>query len=67
MSLAAALAFGACALLPEGRLETHILAVIDAQAAAWNRGDTDGYMAGYWRSDELRFVFDGVACAAGTT
>jgi len=33
-----------------------IRAVLDAQAAAWNRGDIDGYMAGYAQSDETMFV-----------
>ncbi|MBX3245061.1 MAG: DUF4440 domain-containing protein [Acidobacteria bacterium] len=26
------------------------------QTAAWNRGDVEGFMAGYMRSDELIFV-----------
>jgi beta-aspartyl-peptidase (threonine type) len=30
-------------------------AVLDAQAAAWNRGDLLGFMDGYWHSDELTF------------
>lgn len=29
--------------------------VLNAQVAAWNRGDLDGYMAGYWRSPDLEF------------
>ncbi|MEA2344197.1 MAG: hypothetical protein QOF63_2366 [Thermoanaerobaculia bacterium] len=33
-----------------------IRAVLDAQAAAWNAGDIDGYMAGYAQSDETMFV-----------
>jgi len=33
-----------------------IHAVIDAQTAAWNRGDIDGYMDGYARSDDTMFV-----------
>jgi beta-aspartyl-peptidase (threonine type) len=32
-----------------------IRAVLDAQVAAWNRGDLEGYMAGYWKSPELTF------------
>ena len=35
---------------------TAIRAVLDAQAAAWNRGDIDGYMDGYARSDDTMFV-----------
>ena len=30
--------------------------VMDEQAAAWNRGDIDGFMAGYWQSDNLTFI-----------
>jgi uncharacterized protein (TIGR02246 family) len=33
-----------------------IRAVLDAQAAAWNRGDIDGYMAGYAQNDDTMFV-----------
>jgi beta-aspartyl-peptidase (threonine type) len=29
--------------------------VLDHQAAAWNKGDLEGFMAGYWKSDELTF------------
>jgi len=29
--------------------------VLDAQVEAWNRGDLEGFMAGYWRSPELVF------------
>jgi ketosteroid isomerase-like protein len=33
-----------------------IRGVLDAQAAAWNRGDIDAYMAGYAQSDDTMFV-----------
>jgi len=32
-----------------------VRAVLDAQVAAWNRGDLEAFMAGYWRSPELVF------------
>ncbi len=32
-----------------------IRAVLDAQVAAWNKGDLEGFMAGYWKSPELTF------------
>lgn len=32
-----------------------IRAVIDEQCAAWNRGDLEGYMAGYWRDPQMVF------------
>lgn len=38
------------------RIESEILAVMDAQAAAWNRGDIEGFMRGYWNSENLVFV-----------
>ncbi len=30
--------------------------VMDDQAVAWNKGDIDGFMAGYWKSEKLTFV-----------
>lgn len=36
-----------------------ILHVIEAQQAAWNRHDLDGFMAGYWNSPELTFFSGG--------
>jgi len=33
--------------------------VLATQQAAWNRGDIDAFMDGYWRSDELTFVSGG--------
>ena len=33
-----------------------IKAVLEAQAAAWNRGDLEGYMDGYDRSNDTEFV-----------
>jgi uncharacterized protein (TIGR02246 family) len=33
-----------------------IRAVLDAQAAAWNRGDIEGYMDGYARTDDIVFI-----------
>jgi beta-aspartyl-peptidase (threonine type) len=32
-----------------------VRAVLDAQVEAWNRGDLEAFMAGYWRSPELVF------------
>jgi uncharacterized protein (TIGR02246 family) len=29
--------------------------VLDDQAAAWNKGDLEGFMVGYWKSPELTF------------
>jgi beta-aspartyl-peptidase (threonine type) len=34
---------------------TEIRAVLDAQVAAWNHHDLEGFMAGYWKSPALTF------------
>lgn len=36
--------------------EAAIRGVLDAQVAAWNKGDLDGFMAGYWRDESLTFI-----------
>src|SRR5438105_1477960 len=41
---------------PKASSETAIRAVLDAQAAAWNRGDIEGYMDGYDRSPNTEFI-----------
>jgi hypothetical protein len=33
-----------------------ILRILDEQTAAWNRGDIEGFMNGYWKSDSLMFI-----------
>ena len=35
--------------------EARIQALLDAQAAAWNRGDIEAFMSGYWKSDKTTF------------
>jgi beta-aspartyl-peptidase (threonine type) len=40
---------------PAGDPRAAVRAVFDAQVEAWNRGDLEGFMAGYWRSPELVF------------
>jgi beta-aspartyl-peptidase (threonine type) len=44
---------------PRSEPEAAVRAVLDAQVAAWNRGDLDGYMAGYAQSPELTFYAGG--------
>jgi ketosteroid isomerase-like protein len=36
--------------------EVQIRAVLDAQVAAWNRGNVAAFMQGYWNSPETEFV-----------
>jgi beta-aspartyl-peptidase (threonine type) len=38
--------------------------VLDDQVAAWNKGDLEAFMAGYWKSDKLSF-YSGNAKTAG--
>ena len=33
-----------------------ILQLLEDQRLAWNKGDIEGYMQGYWKSDSLVFV-----------
>ena len=33
-----------------------IIKVLETQRIAWNNGDIDGFMQGYWKSDSLMFV-----------
>jgi len=35
--------------------KTAITAVLNAQQAAWNRGDVDAFLVGYWHSPDLTF------------
>ncbi len=37
-------------------IKSDIKAVLDAQANAWNEGDIDQFMEGYWKSDSLVFI-----------
>lgn len=36
--------------------EKDIKAVLAAQVAAWNNGDIEGFMSGYWQNDSLVFI-----------
>ena len=36
--------------------KAEIRSVMDAQVVAWNNGDIEGFMKGYWNSSELTFV-----------
>lgn len=40
----------------DAKIMSAVRAVMDAQVAAWNRGDIEGYMDGYERSGETTFV-----------
>jgi beta-aspartyl-peptidase (threonine type) len=38
------------------KIKADIRKVMDEQVAAWNKGDIEGFMKGYWKSPELVFV-----------
>ena len=38
------------------KIAAEIRKVMDDQTAAWNRGDIDGFMKGYWNSPQMTFV-----------
>lgn len=39
--------------------EAEILSLLEAQDVAWNEGNIEGFMEGYWRSPGLRFASGG--------
>ncbi len=36
--------------------EKKILTILEKQTVAWNRGDLDAFMEGYWHNDSLMFI-----------
>ena len=44
--------------------QAEVRKVLDDQVVAWNKGDLEAFMAGYWKSDKLTF-FSGNAKTAG--
>jgi ketosteroid isomerase-like protein len=36
--------------------EIAIRGILEMQTTAWNRGDIEGFMKGYWESDSLMFI-----------
>ena len=53
------------ALIPAGCSQQHatrvrqVEVVLDAQVEAWNRGDIEAFMQGYWNSEQLTFSSEG--------
>ena len=39
--------------------EDRVLELLYAQQSAWNRGDIDAFMTGYWKNSDLTFVSGG--------
>ena len=40
----------------KAKIENSIRKVLEEQTKAWNRGDIDDFMEGYWKSDEMIFI-----------
>ena len=40
----------------DAKISAAIQSVMNAQVLAWNAGDIEGFMKGYWKSDEMKFV-----------
>lgn len=40
----------------QSRAEQTIRSILDRQTAAWNRGDLESFMIGYWESDSLMYI-----------
>ena len=43
----------------QSKNELVIRNILTTQTAAWNRGDIDAFMVGYWHSDSLMFIGKG--------
>ncbi len=48
-------------VVPEDQDAGAVRRVLADQVAAWNRGDLEGFMRGYWKSDSLSFFSGGTA------
>lgn len=46
----------ACRSYSQSGDEAQIRQIMAAQTAAWNKGDLDAFMQGYWHSDSLMFI-----------
>ena len=48
---------GCCLVSPaQKNARQKILTLLDTQTQAWNRGDLEDFMKGYWEDDSLRFI-----------
>ena len=42
--------------LGQSKDETEILKLLERQSGAWNRGDLDSFIIGYWENDSLMYI-----------
>jgi ketosteroid isomerase-like protein len=54
--LAAFLCLFSASLFAQSADHQAIRQIMAAQETAWSRGDLEGFMDGYWKSDSLRFI-----------
>jgi hypothetical protein len=54
--LFAALCFISLSTLAQNKNETAILKMLEAQETAWNNGNLETFMKGYWQNDSLLFI-----------
>jgi ketosteroid isomerase-like protein len=40
----------------DAKISDAIRSVMNAQVTAWNAGDIEGFMGGYWKSEQMKFV-----------
>ncbi|HMT07726.1 MAG TPA: DUF3225 domain-containing protein [Pyrinomonadaceae bacterium] len=45
-----------CSMNAQSKDAVAIRKVMDDQTIAWNKGDLETFMAGYWKSEKLKFV-----------
>ena len=51
---------GCSSRINEVEISAAVLEVLTAQAEAWNRGNIEEFMEGYWKSENLSFTSGGV-------
>lgn len=56
ITVAAILLISVVVSAQESKAQVAIRKVMEDQAAAWNRGDIEGFMEGYWKSEKGTFV-----------
>ena len=54
--LFAALCFISLSTVAQNKNETAILKMLQAQETAWNNGNLETFMKGYWQNDSLLFI-----------
>ena len=73
MCLILGLVLGVALMIARGSLQEQmrplsahdaVKVVLDIQATAWNKGDLEGFMQGYWQDDQLSF-YSGNSIRAG--